>query len=89
MLERRILIGAATLAGSCVFFVVTNFAFWAESGYYPPTTEGLLECYTAALPFFRNSVLGDLDYACILFGVWALTEAPLPALHPASAPGNP
>jgi hypothetical protein len=42
-------------------------------------------CYVAALPFFRNAVLGDATYAAALFGAWALAEARFPALRPAPA----
>jgi hypothetical protein len=78
-------IAATTLAGSCVFFVVTNFAVWADGSHYPLTSEGLAACYAAAIPFFRNALLGDLTYATILFGAWALAEARFPVLRPSSA----
>src|SRR5438067_1160997 len=38
-------LAATTLAGSGVFFVVTNFALWADGSYYPRTAEGLAACY--------------------------------------------
>jgi hypothetical protein len=79
-------IAAATLAGSCLFFLVTNFAVWADGLFYPTTAEGLVECYTAAVPFFRNSLLGDVTYAVILFGAWALAEGRLPSLRPITTP---
>jgi hypothetical protein len=76
------IIAATTLAGSCIFFVVTNFAVWAGGGMYPQTLEGLGMCYAAGLPFFGNGVLGDLTFATVLFGAWALAEATIPALAP-------
>jgi|SRR5579883_3438922 len=78
-------IAAATLAGSCLFFALTNFAVWAGGSLYPHTPEGLAACYAAAVPFFRNAVLGDAVYATALFGAWALAEARFPALRPAPA----
>ena len=78
-------IAIATVGGSCVFFVLTNFAFWAEGSFYPHTAEGLVTCYTAAIPFFRNALLGDVFYATVLFGAWALAENRVPALRPSSA----
>jgi hypothetical protein len=75
------IIATATLAGSCVFFVVTNFAVWAGQSLYPHTAEGLATCYAAAIPFFRNALLGDVTYAALLFGAWALVEARFPALQ--------
>ncbi len=55
-------------AGSVFFFVVTNIFVWLTSGMYPVTGEGLVACFTMALPFFQNSLLGDLFYGAILFG---------------------
>jgi hypothetical protein len=67
-------IAGATLAGSCLFFVATNFAVWMDGTIYPLTRQGLLDCYVAALPFFRNTVGGDAFFAAILFGGLALLE---------------
>lgn len=50
--------------GSLSFFVVTNFGVWLLG--YPKTWTGLVECYTLALPFFRNSLLGDFFYSGIM-----------------------
>jgi hypothetical protein len=82
------IIAVTTLAGSCLFFLVTNFDSWANGSDYPHTAGGLFTCYTLAIPFFRNSLLGDFAYATILFGGWALAEARYPALRPASDPAT-
>jgi hypothetical protein len=74
-------IAVAALAGSLLFFVITNFAVWAASGLYPRTLAGLVECYIAALPFFRNTLAGDLFYSAILFGGLKLAERQLPRLR--------
>ncbi|MBW7887943.1 MAG: hypothetical protein H3C35_06235 [Bacteroidetes bacterium] len=68
------MIAGTTLAGSILFFAVTNFGVWL-SGYqtYPKTLEGLLACYTAAIPFFRNSLAGDFFYVAVLFGIFELS----------------
>ena len=76
-------IAAATLTGSCLFFLITNLAVWASGGIYPRTMVGLMECYTAAIPFFRNSLFGDCCYSFVLFGAWALAETRFPVLRPA------
>lgn len=66
-----------TLGGSLWFFLITNFGVWLADGLYPLTTAGLLACYTAALPFLQNSVLGNFFYVAILFGGYALLIARL------------
>jgi ABC-type transport system involved in multi-copper enzyme maturation permease subunit len=78
-------VAAATLAASILFFVITNFAVWAEGEMYPMTPEGLLACYTAAIPFFHWTLLGDAFYATVLFGSFALAERRFPVLQPATA----
>ena len=81
-------IAAATLTGSVFFFLVTNFAVWANgSGLaYPKTSAGLLLCYEAAIPFFRSTLAGDAFYATALFGGMALAESRFPSLRPARRP---
>ncbi len=60
------LIGAS-LVSSTLFFIITNFAVWAMSGWYAKTMMGLLNCFVLALPFFRNTLLGDMFYAFSFF----------------------
>ena len=64
-------LGGAVLTSSVAFFVLSNFGMWA-SGYYPRTLAGLVECYVAALPFFRNTLTSDVLYSAVLFGGYAL-----------------
>ena len=52
------------LLSSTVFFLVSNFGVWLL--HYPISFEGLLKCYTLALPFFLNTILGDLVYGGLL-----------------------
>lgn len=61
-----------TFVGSVLFFVVTNVAVWATSGMYTLDLVGLRHCFVMAIPFFQNSILGDLVYSGILFGTMAL-----------------
>ena len=65
-------VGSRSLIGSGTFFLITNFGVWMVQSLYPKTFEGLLLCYTAAIPFFRNAVVGDLIYTAALFGIFAL-----------------
>jgi hypothetical protein len=74
-------IAGAALLSSVVFFVVTNFGVWAFDSLYPKTLPGLVACYVAAIPFFRNTLLGDLMYTAILFGGFRLLETRFAALR--------
>lgn len=53
------------LISSIAFFLITNFGVWLLG--YPKSFAGLLECYTLAIPFFRNSLLGDLFYSGVMY----------------------
>ena len=64
-------IGAVSFAASTQFFLVTNFGFWlSPNGLYAPTLAGLIECYTAALPFYGFTLAGDLGFCLVLFGAY-------------------
>jgi hypothetical protein len=79
-------IAGVTLTSSILFYLVTNFAVWVVPGsMYPKTLTGLMESYIMALPFFRNSLIGDFSYSAIFFGSYALMKARYPSskiLHP-------
>jgi hypothetical protein len=74
-------IGVAAVASSVVFFLISNFGTWALSGMYPHNLAGLGACYVAAIPFLQNTVAGDLFYAVLLFGGFALAEHLAPRLR--------
>ena len=73
-------IAIAVLVSSGLFFVITNFGAWATSGLYPMTAEGLLQAYIAAIPFFQNSLLGNMVFATLLFGGFALLQRNIPGI---------
>ena len=70
-------LAGATLSSSLAFFALSNFGMWA-SGYYPRTFAGLGACYTAGLPFLRNTVASDVLFTAALFGALALLRRVLP-----------
>ena len=61
-----------TFAASIFFYLVTNFAVWASGTIYAHTWAGLMRCYYLALPFFRNTILGDVVYTGALFSLYFL-----------------
>ena len=74
-------VGGAALAASVLFFTISNFGVWLTSGMYPRTVEGLATCFVAAIPFFQNTVAGDLLFSGLLFGGFALLERAVPRLR--------
>ena len=78
-------IGGAIFLGALQFFCITNSAMWAMGGFYPKTAQGLATCFAAGLPFFWNTLAGDLLYSGVLFGGFALAERLLPALRSPNA----
>lgn len=63
------LVGAA-FSSATIFFIVSNFGTWLSGTLYPMSLAGLTECYIMAIPFYGNTLLGDLFYAVALFGIY-------------------
>lgn len=68
------------LAGSVLFFLITNAAVWFGSPYYAQDLTGLLSSYAAGIPFFRGTLAGDLLFTGVLFGSYKLAEYKFPTL---------
>jgi hypothetical protein len=85
--ESPLKIGGAAVAGSVVFFLVSNFGSWVEQAMpYGYSLEGLGNCYQAGLPFYRGTLASDLLYTGVLFGLHAaLSHAFFPAERVAAA----
>lgn len=57
----------SSLAASSLFFLLTNIPWIHPNTWYSFNLQGLLASYTNALPFFRNTLAGDLFYAGVFF----------------------
>jgi len=58
---------------SLLFFIITNLGVWILG--YPMTLEGLLTCFTLALPFFGYALTGDLFFSLLFkYGFKAVEE---------------
>ncbi|MEX1098673.1 MAG: DUF6580 family putative transport protein [Planctomycetales bacterium] len=69
-------IAGTGLLAETVFFVVTNFGVWylGDGKLYPHDSTGLLACYVAGIPFFRNSLLSMGVFSAVLFTPVMLAE---------------
>ncbi len=75
----------ASLASSLVFFILTNFAVWMTGAWYPKTFEGMVECYTLAIPFFGKTIVSDLMFTGLFVGGYLFSQSKIPALAKAKA----
>jgi hypothetical protein len=58
-----------SLCGSIFFFLMTNFAVWSFGSWYTHNLDGLAKCYLLAIPFFRNTLAGDLFFSVTFFSL--------------------
>lgn len=65
---------AASFASPTSFFLASNFAVWLGSEMYPHTMGGLMACFAAGLPFYRNDVLATTLLTSAVFGLPALAK---------------
>lgn len=76
-------IALACVWSGIIFFVISNLGVWLSSSIYPKNIIGLLACFEAAIPFYKNelfgnfllnSVFGNAFYCFALFGAYSLVE---------------
>ena len=65
---------AISLLASLLFYLLTNFAVWIFTPWYAKTLTRLIYCYYLALPFFRNTLMGDIFYAAVFFGSYEVAR---------------
>jgi hypothetical protein len=63
------LLGTSITTG-VAFYIITNFGVWMTQALYSKDIAGLIECYGAGLPFFRNTILSNVFYSFVLFGLF-------------------
>ncbi len=73
-IRKNIIIGSisVSLISSIFFYLYTNFGWWLMSGMYEYSLSGLLRCYYMAIPFFRNSLIGNL--ILVPMGVYSFSK---------------
>ena len=74
---KNVILGA--ILGSFIFFIVTNLGVWFIG--YPKTTEGLIACYAAAIPFYKNTFLSTMIYTSIIHSIYVVVSKNVLALQ--------
>jgi hypothetical protein len=73
----------AAISTGALFFLISNLGVWILSTMYPHTGAGLIACYAAAIPFYKNdlfgsfalnTILGNVFFTGVLFGAWAIIK---------------
>ena len=62
-------VALSAVASSLIFFIISNFGVWMMGG-YAKSFAGLELCYWNAIPFFGNTLGGDLFFSAVLFGAF-------------------
>jgi len=62
---------SGALLGACLFFIITNFGVWSL-GSYGYTFEGLLMCYTLAIPFFTYTMFSTFLFSGVIETIYKL-----------------
>ncbi len=78
LLARRLTawrIFVCAFAAAVLFYLGTNLAVWCSGVLYERTAAGLLACYTAGLPFFQHTLMGNLFFCILIFGGYAVAQA--------------
>jgi hypothetical protein len=67
-----------SIMSSVIFFLLSNLSFFLiDNPVYHTYTQdmnGFVMCFVKALPFFRTSVVADLVYSGLLFGIYSLVQ---------------
>lgn len=78
-------VAAGALLGPTSFFIVVDYAVWVGSRMYPHTLDGLVACYVAAIPFYRNDLISAAIVSGLVFGVPVLVRRTRPVQEQALA----
>ena len=60
---------AGALTGAILFYLITNFGVWLN-GSYGYSLNGLIACYTLALPFFGYTLISTLVFSVIIEAIY-------------------
>jgi hypothetical protein len=73
---------STNLVSGIGFFLLSNFAVWLSSEItYAKSIQGLLACYTAGLPFLKNTMASQFIFSAIFFGTFEYLKKRIPVLN--------
>ena len=58
-----------SVVSSFLFFLLTNFGVWVSGG-YSYSFEGLVLCYTMAIPFFKNTLISTVLFSSLFYSLY-------------------
>lgn len=67
-------VGGSAILSAVLFFLITNFAVWVFTPWYAKTLPGIAQCFLMAIPFFKNTLFGNLFYVTVFFGIYELAD---------------
>jgi len=68
------------LGATAIFWIISNIGAWLSSGLFPLTFAGMIENFAFALPFLKNSLLGNFAFGIVLFGSYEMLTRSYPSL---------
>jgi hypothetical protein len=60
---------SGSLIGACLFYLITNFGVWSL-GSYGYSFEGLILCYTLAIPFFGYTIISTFIFSSVIEAIY-------------------
>ena len=81
----------ASVSAALAHWIIVDFGVWVLGGIdvttglpFTKDVAGLIKCYTLAIPFLQNMIMGNLIFGALLFGGFEFSKAKFPALRLAS-----
>ena len=63
-----------SIFSSVIFFIISNLGVWFTGG-YSYSFNGLIACYTAAIPFFKNTLISTILYSSLIHAVVSVVSS--------------
>ncbi len=66
----------AVVFAAIAFFLISNYGVWLMGITYPMTSEGLIACYMAGLPYIGIDIIATILFSAIYYGLYVrITES--------------